>query len=360
MTRIVAGVAGGRRLKVPPGETTRPTSDRVREALFSALDAAGAVEGARVLDLYAGSGALGLEAASRGAQQVVLVEAAKPAAATARANVAALGLPGVRVVTDRAERFAASPSAVVDGGWDLVLLDPPYAVATEDVTALLACSRRCWPPAPPSSSSAPPAPPNPAGRTSSTASANGVTGRRRSGSLRCGRDSSGAGVRVPRQLRPPDPRPPRRAAARRGPVRRRARRGRGEPGKRGLFTGPERAELVRRALADSGDPRAGRVVVAEFGDGLLVDHCRRLGAPVVVKGLRSGTDYAYELPMALMNRHLADVETVFLVGDPAYGHVSSSLVKEVARYGGDVSGLVPAAVRAALATRMGEDASDPA
>ncbi|WP_380169978.1 pantetheine-phosphate adenylyltransferase [Kineococcus sp. DHX-1] len=132
------------------------------------------------------------------------------------------------------------------------------------------------------------------------------------------------------------------------------------PGKRGLFTGPERAELVRRALADSGDPRAARVVVAEFGDGLLVDHCRRLGAPVVVKGLRSGTDYAYELPMALMNRHLADVETVFLVGDPAYGHVSSSLVKEVARYGGDVSGLVPAAVRAALATRMGEDASDPA
>lgn len=138
MTRIVAGTAGGRRLKVPPGETTRPTSDRVREALFSALDAAGAVEGARVLDLYAGSGALGLEAASRGAQQVVLVEAAKPAAATARANVAALGLLGVRVVTDRAERFTASPSAVVDGGWDLVLLDPPYAVASEDVTALLA------------------------------------------------------------------------------------------------------------------------------------------------------------------------------------------------------------------------------
>ncbi|GAB3459087.1 pantetheine-phosphate adenylyltransferase [Kineococcus endophyticus] len=131
------------------------------------------------------------------------------------------------------------------------------------------------------------------------------------------------------------------------------------PGKRGLFTGPERAELVRRSLAESGDPRAGRVVVAEFGDGLLVDHCRRLGAPVVVKGLRSGTDYAYELPMALMNRHLADVETVFLVGDPAFGHVSSSLVKEVARYGGDVSGLVPAAVRAALATRMGEDAPDP-
>ncbi|WP_432511740.1 pantetheine-phosphate adenylyltransferase [Kineococcus sp. SYSU DK001] len=129
------------------------------------------------------------------------------------------------------------------------------------------------------------------------------------------------------------------------------------PAKRGLFTGAERVELVRRSLADSGDPRAGRVVVHEFGDGLLVDQCRRLGARVVVKGLRGGTDYAYELPMALMNRHLADVETVFLVGDPRFGHVSSSLVKEVARYGGDVSGLVPAAVRAALAARLGENAT---
>ncbi|PRY17378.1 phosphopantetheine adenylyltransferase [Kineococcus rhizosphaerae] len=131
------------------------------------------------------------------------------------------------------------------------------------------------------------------------------------------------------------------------------------PGKRGLFTGAERVDLLRRALADSGDPRAGRVVVEEFAGGLLVDHCRRLGTSVVVKGLRGGTDYAYELPMALMNRHLADVETVFLVGDPRFEHVSSSLVKEVARHGGDVSGLVPAAVRAALAVRLGEDGSGP-
>lgn len=138
MTRIVSGAAGGRRLKVPPGETTRPTSDRVREALFSALEAAGAVEGARVLDLYAGSGALGLEAASRGAVQVVLVEAARAAAATARANAGVVALPGVRVVTDRVERFLASPAAAVDGGWDLVLVDPPYAVTTEEVSQVLA------------------------------------------------------------------------------------------------------------------------------------------------------------------------------------------------------------------------------
>jgi pantetheine-phosphate adenylyltransferase len=128
------------------------------------------------------------------------------------------------------------------------------------------------------------------------------------------------------------------------------------PSKRGLFSGPERVELVRAALAETGDPRAARVVVEEFADGLLVDQCRRLGTNVVVKGLRGGTDYAYELPMALMNRHLADVETVFLVGDPRFGHVSSSLVKEVARYGGDVSDLVPSAVRSALVARLGENA----
>jgi pantetheine-phosphate adenylyltransferase len=128
------------------------------------------------------------------------------------------------------------------------------------------------------------------------------------------------------------------------------------PSKQGLFSGPERVGLVRAALADSDDPRAARVVVEEFGDGLLVDHCRRLGASVVVKGLRGGTDYAYELPMALMNKHLAGVETVFLVGDPRFEHISSSLVKEVARYGADVSGLVPPAVRAALAARLGENA----
>lgn len=138
MTRIVAGAAGGRRLAVPPGDTTRPTSDRVREALFSALDAAGAVAGARVLDLYAGSGALGLEAASRGAAAVVLVEAARGAAATATANVRTLGLPGARVVAERVERFVAGPGAVVAGGWDLVLLDPPYAVGEDDLAEVLA------------------------------------------------------------------------------------------------------------------------------------------------------------------------------------------------------------------------------
>ena len=90
MTRIISGLAGGRRIQAPPGSSTRPTSDRVREALFSRLEHLDVLRGARVLDLYAGSGALGLEAASRGASAVVLVEQARPAAAAIRRNVASL------------------------------------------------------------------------------------------------------------------------------------------------------------------------------------------------------------------------------------------------------------------------------
>ena len=124
------------------------------------------------------------------------------------------------------------------------------------------------------------------------------------------------------------------------------------PAKSPLFTLDERVALVGGALA--GHPGAERVRVQALPAGLLVDHARALGAVAVVKGLRGGTDFAYELPMALMNRHLADVETVFLAGDPRYEHVSSSLVKEVAGHGGDVTGLVPAPVLDALLRRLAE------
>src|SRR5436853_7533700 len=98
MTRIIAGVAGGRRTETPRGEATRPTSDRVREALFGALQARGVLDGAVVLDLFAGSGALGLEAASRGAARVVLVDSAREAVAVPRRNAAGPGLDRGRVV----------------------------------------------------------------------------------------------------------------------------------------------------------------------------------------------------------------------------------------------------------------------
>jgi pantetheine-phosphate adenylyltransferase len=121
------------------------------------------------------------------------------------------------------------------------------------------------------------------------------------------------------------------------------------PAKQGAFAVEDRVELVRHALA--GRPAAGRISVQAFAGRLLVDVCREVGAVAVVKGLRGTGDLGYELPMALMNRHLTGVETVFLAGDPALEHVSSSLVKEVAAYGGDVTGLVPDEVVARLAAQ---------
>jgi pantetheine-phosphate adenylyltransferase len=119
------------------------------------------------------------------------------------------------------------------------------------------------------------------------------------------------------------------------------------PAKRGTFTPEERRDLI---LEGCGDLPGVRVEL--FAGRLLVDVCREVGAGAIVKGVRGGTDFAYELPMALMNRHLTGIETVFLPGDPRFEHISSSLVKEVARYGGDVSGLVSDAVRDALVDRL--------
>ncbi|WP_280273208.1 16S rRNA (guanine(966)-N(2))-methyltransferase RsmD [Nocardia wallacei] len=131
MTRIVAGVAGGRRLRVPPAGT-RPTSDRVREALFSALTARIDFDGVRVLDLYAGSGALGLEALSRGASHALLVESDRKAAAVVRGNIADLGLAGAEL---RAGAVGSVLSGTPGEPYDLVFSDPPYALDAAEVAA---------------------------------------------------------------------------------------------------------------------------------------------------------------------------------------------------------------------------------
>jgi 16S rRNA (guanine966-N2)-methyltransferase len=158
VTRIVAGLAGGRRLQVPPGRRTRPTSERAREGLFSSL---GDLSGLRFLDLFAGSGAVGLEALSRGAAHATLVEADPMALRVLRANVTALGLPGADVRPVRVERFLADwgggdsgldqrgpeerggpAGAALDGAgyplsgtYDVAFLDPPYAHPVDEVLA---------------------------------------------------------------------------------------------------------------------------------------------------------------------------------------------------------------------------------
>jgi pantetheine-phosphate adenylyltransferase len=120
------------------------------------------------------------------------------------------------------------------------------------------------------------------------------------------------------------------------------------PGKAGLFDVDERMGLLREAVVD-----VPNVTVDSF-EGLLVDYCRHRGIPVIVKGLRAVGDFEYELQMAQMNRELAGVETLFMPTAPQVGHLSSSLVKQIARFGGDVSSLVPKAVNDRLVAQAKE------
>jgi 16S rRNA (guanine966-N2)-methyltransferase len=154
VARVIAGEAGGRRLAVPDGRDTRPTSDRAREGLFSTIvSMLGSLAGARVLDLYAGSGAVGLEALSRGADHVLLVEQGSRATRVIRENIEAIGLPGAVLAADRVERVLArgpapaggqdspAPAGGQDGPeggrYDVVFADPPYALADTAVSQVL-------------------------------------------------------------------------------------------------------------------------------------------------------------------------------------------------------------------------------
>jgi 16S rRNA (guanine966-N2)-methyltransferase len=156
VARVIAGEAGGRRLAVPDGRDTRPTSDRAREGLFSTIvSIMGSLAGTRVLDLYAGSGAVGLEALSRGADHVLLVEQGARATRVIRENIEAIGLPGAVLAADRVERVLARGPARgdqdgparggqdgparggQDGRYDVVFADPPYALADTAVSQVL-------------------------------------------------------------------------------------------------------------------------------------------------------------------------------------------------------------------------------
>jgi 16S rRNA (guanine966-N2)-methyltransferase len=166
MTRVIAGEARGRRLQVPPGTTTRPTSDRAREGLFSSLQSLLDLDDARVLDLYAGSGALGLEALSRGAGSATLVEDDPEAVAVLRANVEHLGFRSAFVVAQPVERFLAVDA---EPRYDLALVDPPYELDVVPALELLLpwlAPDAAW-----RSSGAPAAAPSPGRRATSGAGA---------------------------------------------------------------------------------------------------------------------------------------------------------------------------------------------
>lgn len=129
----MAGTYGGRVLGVPE-QGTRPTSERVREAIFSRLDHYDALEDTNVLDLFAGSGALAIEALSRGARRAVLVEASQPAAAVCRTNLTTLKITSGQVITNKAQDFVVRKPTTP---WDVVFIDPPYNFVEEDLAAIL-------------------------------------------------------------------------------------------------------------------------------------------------------------------------------------------------------------------------------
>lgn len=129
--RVIAGSAKGRKLQTPPGLDTRPMTSRAREALFSAI--AAHVPNSRVLDLYSGSGSLGIEAMSRGAASVTFVEKARPALESLRANLDATGFDGVVLESD-----VAGAARRLEGPFDLVFVDPPFAMLADEVSELLA------------------------------------------------------------------------------------------------------------------------------------------------------------------------------------------------------------------------------
>lgn len=136
MTRIISGAAGGRRISAPEGRATRPTSDRTREALFASVQSdLGTFDGIRAMDLYAGSGAIGLEALSRGAAHALLVEADRKAAQVVSGNIASLKLPGAQLVADRVERVLGQDN--IGTPYDLVVADPPYAATGAEIARML-------------------------------------------------------------------------------------------------------------------------------------------------------------------------------------------------------------------------------
>ena len=341
--RIVAGAARGRRLVAPAGSSTRPTSDKVRAAVFNVLGQF--FDGGRVLDLYAGTGAMALEALSRGCARATCVEADRRAAEAIARNAEACGLADrVEVLREPAERALGRLPA---GAFDLAFLDPPYAVGPAGALAGLDRVVR------------------PGGLVVAEHDRRRAPEDRHGALVLMERRSWGStGVSIYRRewgILPPMPR-------------RAIYPGSFDPltnghlsliqrglkifdglvvavannvAKQPLFTLEERKALIRDAVGT--DPR----VEVDHFETLLVDYAKRRGIHTVLRGLRAVSDFEYEFQLATMNTKLdPDFESVFVMTGHDYFYVTGSLVREVASFGGDVSGLVPPNVAQGLARKF--------
>jgi pantetheine-phosphate adenylyltransferase len=352
--RVIAGSAKGRRLRAVRGQAVRPTADRVKEALFSMLQSRVALDGAAVLDLFAGTGALGIEALSRGARRAVFVEQEHEPRRVLAANLAACGFGGRARVLGGAVRRALTQLGAGGERFDAVFMDPPYGRDLAD-----AALRQL---------------------ADSGLVAQGGWAvvehhvddplAERYGPLRltATRRYGKTAVALYQETH---------AAAGDGVVKRKAvyagsfdpitrghldivRRALGvfdeiivavahNPAKEsGLFTAADRVAMIRESLADLGER-----VTADAFSGLLVEYCDQVRANAIIRGLRAVSDFEYEFQMAMMNRHLnSRVETYFMTASETYFYTASRLVKEVASLGGDVSALVPPVVHRALVERF--------
>jgi pantetheine-phosphate adenylyltransferase len=351
--RVIAGAAKGRRLRALRGRSVRPTADRVKEALFSMLGSRFDLDGAKVLDLFAGTGGLGIEALSRGAARAVFVERDPEARRVLSANLAACGfVERARIITRPVQRGVAELAGAGER-FDGVFIDPPYGQGLADAALLQLAEAGLIP----------------GGWVAvehhvddALAEAYGrlrLTAARRYGKTAVALFSDS---RMVEQV----------AVAKRKAVYAGSfdpitnghldivRRALGvfddvivavahNPAKdTGLFTAAERVVMIREALADLGER-----VSADAFSGLLVEYCGRVQAHAIIRGLRAVSDFEYEFQMAMMNRHLnARVETYFMTASEAYFYTASKLVKEVASLGGNVSALVPPVVQRALVQRF--------
>lgn len=347
--RVITGIAKGRRLLAAPGMALRPTADKVKGAVFNILESRFTLEAARVLDLFAGTGALGIEALSRGAAAVTFVEQAPASLRVLRENLKLCGFEErARVLPTSVQR--ALPQLGREGArFDGILLDPPYgndvlASTLPGIAASGVARTGAWVMAEHDVAETPPAACGPLRLTQSRHY--GKTGL----ALYVAEDAMSD--------KPEDVNPARRAvyAGSFDPFTNghldvvcRALEvfdqvivavagGTSDPGKnRALFTAEERVTMIRESLAQPA-PRA----TADSFSGLLVDYCERVDARAIIRGLRAVSDFEYEFQMAMMNRHLKPrVETFFMAAGKAHFYTASRLVKEVASLGGDVRGLVP-------------------
>lgn len=358
--RVIAGSAKGRRLQAGPDQRIRPTADKVKGALFNILASRFDLAAARVLDLFAGSGALGIEALSRGAGQVTFVEKSRSAAAILRQNVAACRL-GERAkviegsVQQGLARLGRDPATLFDG----VILDPPYGLNLVDTTlSLLAATKllapHAWVIVEHHADEAP---------------AQAYGSMRLTQSWRYGKTCLvllTTDTDMPTNREPPkssravyagsfDPITNghldivRRAVQVFDEVTVAVAMGTSDPKKdRALFSADERVSMIRESLQEIGI----QAKVDKF-TGLLVDYCDKVGVAVIIRGLRAVSDFEYEFQMAMMNRHMKPgIETFFMTTSVKYFYTASRLVKEVVSLGGDVTGLLPGVVHRELLRKL--------